>query len=151
VDRLGPERIKGAYAWRKLLDQGCRIPCGSDFPVESANPLWGIYAAVTRQDHSGWPRGGWYPEERMTIAEAVRGFTLDAAFAEFAEDLKGSIEVGKLADFTILDQDVYSLRPEQILATRVMHTIVGGKIVYSATSEEGVPENDGTPESTPVK
>lgn len=131
-DRLGPERIRGAYAWRKFLDQGCRIPCGSDFPVESPNPLWGIYSAVTRQDHQGWPEGGWCPEERMTLEEVVRGFTIDAAWAEFAENLKGSIEVGKLADFTVLDKDIFSITPAEILKTRVMYTIIGGKIVYEA-------------------
>lgn len=130
--RLGRERLDGAYAWRKLLNSGCRIPCGSDFPVENPNPLWGIYAAVTRQDHSGLPEGGWLSEERMTVEEAVRGFTLDAAYASFAEDHMGSIEVGKSADFTILDQDIFTIPPEKILETRVIVTIVGGKIVYQA-------------------
>lgn len=134
-DRLGAERLPNVCPWRRLLDQGNHIPCGSDFPVESPNPLWGIYAAVTRQDHQGRPEGGWYPEERMTIEEAVRGFTLDAAYAEFAEDLKGSIGVGKLADFTVLDQDMFSIPPQGILDTRVVYTIVGGKIVYSVVSE----------------
>jgi predicted amidohydrolase YtcJ len=128
--RLGPERIKGAYAWRKFLDEGCRIPCGSDFPVESANPLWGIYAAVTRQDHAGRPAGGWYPEERMTIVEALRGYTLDAAYAEFAEKLKGSITAGKLADIVVLDRNVLKEPPEALLKARVVYTIVGGIIVY---------------------
>lgn len=131
-ERLGSERIKGAYAWRKLLDSGCRIPCGSDFPVESPNPLWGIYAAVTRQDHDGKPVGGWYPEERMTILEAVRGFTLDAAYAAFAEREMGSIEVGKLADFTILNRDIFNVAPPDLLKTQVVYTIVGGEIVYSS-------------------
>ncbi|NIO29111.1 MAG: amidohydrolase family protein [Candidatus Latescibacteria bacterium] len=131
-DRLGPERIKGAYAWRKFLDSGCKIPCGSDFPVEGVNPLWGIYAAVTRQDHDGWPEGGWYPGERMTIEEAVRGFTIDAAFAAFAEKETGSIEVGKLADLTVLDKDLFEISPKEILNARVIYTIVGGSVVYSA-------------------
>ena len=132
-DRLGPERIKGAYAWRKLLDQGCRIPFGSDFPVESANPLWGIYAAVTRQDHKGWPAGGWQPEERLSVAEALRGFTIDAAYAEFADWMRGSIEIGKAADFTILDKDICTAPPDSMLTTRVVCTIVAGKIVYTST------------------
>ncbi|TKJ40774.1 amidohydrolase [candidate division LCP-89 bacterium B3_LCP] len=130
-DRLGPDRIKGAYAWRQLLNRGCKIPCGSDFPVESPNPLWGIYAAATRQDHQGQPPGGWYPQERMTVEEAVRGFTIDAAYAEFAEDIKGSIEVGKLADFTIVDRDIFRIPRAEILETKVVGTIVGGKIVYA--------------------
>jgi len=133
-ERLGPDRIKGAYAWRKLLDRGCRIPFGSDFPVESANPLWGIYAAVTRRDHEGWPSGGWYPEEKLSIQEALRGFTIDAAYAEFSDWIRGSIEIGKVADFTILDRDICAAPPDSILKTRVVYTIVGGKIVYAATS-----------------
>lgn len=131
-DRVGPERIRGAYAWRKLIDSGAVIVCGSDFPVESANPLWGIYAAVARQDHLGWPKGGWYPRERMTVYEAVEGFTVMAAFASFEEHLKGSIEVGKLADFTIVDRDLFEIAPREILEATVRHTIVGGKLVYTA-------------------
>lgn len=134
-DRLGPERIKGAYAWRKLLNQGCRIPLGSDFPAESANPLWGIYAAVTRQDRKGSPAGGWHSEEKVSVEEAVRGFTIDAAYAEFSDWVRGSIELGKAADFTILDKDITSLPPDSILKTRVAYTIVGGKIVYSAPAK----------------
>ncbi len=133
-DRVGPERIRGAYAWRKFMGLGCQIPCGSDFPVESANPLWGVYAAVTRQDHEGWPEGGWYPDECMTIEEALKGFTIHAAFAAFAEKETGSIEVGKLADITILDRDLQSIPHREILNTRAVYTIVGGKVVYSAVS-----------------
>jgi predicted amidohydrolase YtcJ len=131
-ERVGAERIRGAYAWRKLLRSGAVIACGSDFPVESVNPLWGIYAAVTRQDHSEWPEGGWYADERMTVAEAIEGFTTSAAFASFEEHLKGSIEPGKFADFTVVDQDLFEIAPREILKTSVRHTIVGGKVVYSA-------------------
>lgn len=133
--RLGPERVKGAYAWRTLLKAGCRLPFGSDFPVESPNPLWGIYAAVTRQDHDGKPAGGWQPDERLTIYQAIRGFTLDAAYAEFADWMRGSIETGKTADFTILDKDICMLPPDSILATKVVYTIVAGKLVYRAPSK----------------
>jgi len=135
-DRIGSERVKGAYAWRRLINSGSMIACGSDFPVESPNPLWGIYAAVTRQDHEGFPFGGWYPEQRMTIEEAVRGFTTNAAYAEFAEAEKGSIEVGKLADIVVLDKDIFEIEPEQILETNTIMTILGGEVVYSATNEE---------------
>jgi predicted amidohydrolase YtcJ len=131
-ERVGSERIKGAYSWRKLLDSGCRIPCGSDFPVEAPDPLRGIYAAVTRQDETGWPEGGWYAGERMTVEEAVRGFTLDAAYAQFAEDIRGSIEVGKLADFTIIDRDIFEIPLPEILHTEVKYTIVGGEIIYQS-------------------
>jgi hypothetical protein len=130
--RLGPERVKGAYAWRSLLNAGSRIPCGSDAPVESINPLWGVYAAVTRQDHKGWPEGGWFPDQRLTMEEAIRGFTLDAAYAEFADSLKGSIQAGKLSDLTILDRDPFTVTPAELLQASVTHTIVGGRVVWMA-------------------
>ena len=131
-DRVGGERIRGAYAWRKFIDAGCRIAGGSDFPVEGVSPLWGIYAAVTRRDHQGWPEGGWHPEERMTILEAVRSFTIDAAYARFAEAEQGTIAVGKLADFTVVDRDILTIPFEEILETHVVMTIVGGEVVYQA-------------------
>ncbi len=133
-DRLGPERIRGAYAWRELLDSGCRIPCGSDFPVEDPNPFRGIYAAVTRQDEKGRPEGGWYPDQKMTVEEAVRGFTLDAAYAQFADSLQGTIAEGKLADFTVIDRNIFKVEPREILHTKVIYTIIGGEIVYAANS-----------------
>lgn len=129
-DRVGAERAKGAYAWRWFIDAGLVIPCGSDFPVESNNPLLGIYAAVTRQDPAGWPEGGWHPEQRMTIQEAVKGFTIWAAYAAFQEDVLGSIEVGKYADFTVLDKNILEIDPKEILTTKTVYTIVGGQIRY---------------------
>jgi predicted amidohydrolase YtcJ len=143
-DRLGAQRIKGAYAWRSLLDQGLIIPGGSDFPVESPNPLWGFYAAITRQDHNGWPEGGWparhvgsaeaggYAGQRMTREEALKAFTAWAAYAEFAEHKKGTIEVGKVADLTVLSDDIMTIEPKRILNTRVEMTIVAGDVVYSS-------------------
>ena len=131
-DRIGQERAKGGYAWRWFLDAGLVIPCGSDFPVESNNPLLGIYAAITRQDPSGWPEGGWHPEQRMTIDEAIKGFTIWAAYGAFQEDVLGSIEVGKYGDFTVLDKDILEIDPKEILNTKVMYTIVGGQIRYRA-------------------
>ncbi len=136
-DRIGPQRIKGAYAWRKFLKQDPHLPFGSDFPVEGANPLWGIYAAVTRMDQKGWPAGGWYPEENCTIQEAVAGFTVEAAYAGFDEADSGSITVGKYADFTILDHDLFKIPAEEILKTRVVHTIVGGRVVYTEPRRSG--------------
>ena len=136
-DRIGPERIKGAYAWRRFLKQDQHLPFGSDFPVEGANPLWGIYAAVTRMDQKGWPAGGWYPEEKCTIQEAVAGFTVEAAYAGFDEADSGSITVGKYADFTILDHDLFKIPAEEILKTRVVHTIVGGRVVYTEPRRSG--------------
>jgi hypothetical protein len=131
-DRIGAERVKGAYAFRNFLDEGLSIPCGSDFPVETNNPLIGIYHAVTRQDANGNPEGGWLPEQKMTIEEAIKGYTIWAAYAAFQENILGSIEVGKLADFTILDKNILTIEPAEILNTRPIYTIVGGQIQYQA-------------------
>ena len=131
-DRIGPERVKGAYAFRSFLESGVIIPCGSDFPVEIPNPLFGIHNAVTRQDENGYPEGGWLPEQKMTIVEAIKGYTIWAAYAAFQEDILGSIEVGKLADFTILDHDILTIKPKDILNTKPIYTIVGGEIRYQA-------------------
>ena len=128
--RVGPERVKGAYAWQTLLKTGVHIPEGSDFPVEDPNPLWGFYSAITRQDHDGNPPGGWRPQERLTREEALRGFTLDAAYAAFQENIKGSLEPGKLADFVVLSQDIMKIEPRLILVTEVEKTYLGGKLVY---------------------
>ncbi|HYM61459.1 MAG TPA: amidohydrolase [Thermoanaerobaculia bacterium] len=128
--RLGTERIKGAYAWRTVLDSGARIALGSDFPVELVNPFFGIYSAVTRQDQKGQPEGGWYPTQRLTLAEAIRGFTKDAAYAAFEEDSRGSIEPGKLADFTIVHENPYEIPSSQLWRMTVKYTVVGGEIVY---------------------
>jgi predicted amidohydrolase YtcJ len=134
--RLGAERIKGAYAWRSLLRAGARLPLGSDFPGETLNPFFGIYAAITRQDPAGNPPGGWYPEQRMTLEEALRGFTVEAAYAEFEENAKGAIEKGKLADLIVISKDIMKLPPRDILSVRVLKTFVGGKAVYDADKGE---------------
>ena len=128
--RLGSERIKGAYAWRTVLNAGGRLALGSDFPVEDVNPFFGIYSAVTRQDHQGNPPGGWYPEQRLTLAEAIRGFTKDAAYAAFEETSRGTIEPGKLADLTIVDGDFLAMPASELWKTKVLMTVVGGKVVY---------------------
>src|SRR5205814_9775439 len=135
-DRVGPERIKGAYAWRTVLDSGARLGRGSDFPVEAVNPFFGIYAAVTRQDQKGWPPGGWYPSQKLTLAEAIRGFTLDAAFAAFEEGSRGTIEAGKLADLTIVDGDLYTMPQSDLFKAKVRYTIVGGETVYASKSSK---------------
>jgi hypothetical protein len=153
--RLGPERIKGAYAWRSLLSTGVIIPCGSDFPVEQPNPLLGVYAAVTRRDADGKPRsaadltrelfdlssagivdpaafdGGWYANERMTLLEVLKGYTTWAATAGFEEALKGSLTSGKLADFIVLSDAFDEQAPERILTTTVEATYIGGRKVYA--------------------
>ena len=128
--RIGSERAKCGYIWRTFLDKGAIIPCGSDFPVESPNPILGIFAAVTRTNLEGNPSGGWYPEQRMSIQEAIRGFTIWAAIASFREKVLGSIEVGKFADFTILDRNILELQPKEILEAKVLYTIVNGRIIY---------------------
>lgn len=129
-DRVGPQRARGAYAWASLLRSGARIAAGSDFPVESHNPFWGLYAAVTRQNPQGEPPGGWRSEQRMTREEGLRAFTLDAAWAAFEENHKGSLTAGKLADFIVIDRDVMTCEPREILQTRVLMTVIGGEVVY---------------------
>jgi predicted amidohydrolase YtcJ len=133
--RVGPERIKGAYAWRSVKDSGAHLPLSSDFPGEALNPFYGIYAAITRQDPQGNPPGGWHPEQKLTLEEALRGYTVEAAYAEFEETNKGSIEKGKLADLTVISQDIQKIPPPQILSLHVLQTFVGGKIVYDATTD----------------
>jgi predicted amidohydrolase YtcJ len=129
-DRVGAERIKGAYAWRTVLNSGARLALGSDFPVEDVNPFFGIYAAVTRQDQKGWPAGGWYPDQKLTLAEAIRGFTKDAAYAAFEENSRGTIEPGKLADLTIIEGDLFAMPQSDLFKAKVRYTVVGGDIVY---------------------
>lgn len=129
-DRVGPERIKGAYAWQKLIQAGVVIASGSDFPVELINPFHGLHAAVTRQNHQNQPAGGWFPEENMTVAQALQTFTINAAYAAHAESFSGSLEVGKQADFIVIDQDIFQIDPQAIWQTKVLQTWVGGQPVY---------------------
>ncbi|HEY8587873.1 MAG TPA: amidohydrolase [Rhodanobacter sp.] len=131
-DRVGHERIQGAYAWQRFLKQGTIIAAGSDFPVESPNPFYGLYSAVTRQDHQGQPPGGWYPQQDLSMVQALRAFTLDAAYAEHAEKTLGTLEPGKWADFILIDHDVIKDPSSKIWNTRVLQTWVGGKQVYAA-------------------
>ena len=126
--RIGAERIRGAYAWRTMLDQGIPLAAGSDFPVEEVAPLLGIYAAVTRQDASGKPDGGWYPAQKLTLDEAIAAFTRGAAYAEYREDTHGTIEVGKPANLTVFDRALAADR--SLLETHVDLTIVDGAIAF---------------------
>ena len=138
-DRIGPERILGAYAWRRLLDSGAVLANGSDFPVELSNPFHGLYAAVTRQGRDGEPEGGWYADQALTREEALHSFTLAAAYAAHQEDRLGSLEPGKWADFIIIDRDYFEVPNSQIDDIKVLQTWVGGKLVFDAND----PENSG--------
>ncbi|MGJ8564194.1 MAG: amidohydrolase [Alphaproteobacteria bacterium] len=134
-DRLGPERLKGGYAWRSLIDSGSIIAGGSDAPVEIGDPRIEFYAAVTRKDLKGFSGKYWYPEEKVTRQEALKMFTIWPAYASFQEDKTGSIEVGKAADFTVFETDIMTAKPEDILTAKVAMTIVDGKLIYSANDK----------------
>jgi predicted amidohydrolase YtcJ len=131
--RVGPARARGAYAFRSLLDSNARVAAGSDtpaFPIDYNNPMWGIHAAVTRQDRAGEPPGGWYPDERVSVLEALRMFTLGAAYAAIEENEKGSLTPGKLADVTVLSRDILTIPAGEIPQVEAVMTIVGGRVVY---------------------
>ena len=130
-DRVGSERIKGAYAYKTLLDQAGIIALGTDFPVEKVNPMYTFYAAVARKDLKNYPEDGYRMEEALTREEALKGMTIWAAYSNFEEAEKGSIEVGKFADFTILDQDIMTIPADSIPNVKVISTFVNGKEVYS--------------------
>jgi hypothetical protein len=129
--RIGKERSKYAYAWRTLLDSGAIIAFGSDWPVEPLDPRRGLYSAVTRKSiEFDYPEGGWFPEQKLTMAEAIKLFTHSSAYASFEENIKGTLEPGKLADITIYAKDLFTIEPKEILTAPVFYTILGGKIVY---------------------
>ena len=129
-DRVGPSRIRGAYAWQSLLKTGVIIPNGTDAPVEQINPMITFHSAVTREDASGWPAGGWYPEQRMTRDQALKSMTIWPAYAAFQDQVMGSITPGKYADFTVLDQDIMTIPASDILKTQVVATYIGGEAAY---------------------
>jgi predicted amidohydrolase YtcJ len=128
--RLGPERVKGAYAWYTLERSGAHLAFGTDYPVESVNPLRGIYACVTRQTPEGDPPAGWRPQERLSVEDCLRNYTVGSAYAEFEEQKKGTIAPGKLADIVIFSADVTRIPARELLTTSVETTIAGGRIVY---------------------
>ena len=136
-NRLGTARLGGAYAWRSLLSTGVVIPNGSDFPVEAVNPLISFHSFITRQDAENYPAGGWMPEQRTTRQEALLSITLWPAYAGFMENESGSLTAGKYADFVVLDRDIMTLAPEEILGARVLMTVLSGRTIYrSETSRE---------------
>ncbi|WP_069130215.1 amidohydrolase [Rhodohalobacter halophilus] len=129
-DRVGSERIQGAYAWQTFLDQGTMIAGGSDFPVENVNPFYGLYSAITRQDHGGMPPGGWYSEQKLSRVEALRIFTRDAAYAAHQENVLGTLEPGKWADFILIDRNIFEVDASEIWQTEVLQTWLAGERVY---------------------
>jgi len=129
-NRLGWARSLGAYAWRSLLNTGVVIPNGSDLPVEAANPLISFHSFITRQDADDYPAGGWFPEQRTTPQEALLSMTLWPAYAAFMENESGSLTAGKVADFVVLDRDIMTVGPEEILRTNVLLTVLAGRVVY---------------------
>jgi predicted amidohydrolase YtcJ len=136
-ERIGRDRSRGAYAFRRLWDSGAVVSFGSDSPGTNAsryylNPMLGLYAAVTRKTLSGQPEGGWFPQEKLTVEEAIQAYTLNTAYAGFEEGMKGSITVGKLADFVVLSDNLLTMDPDDIKDVTVQTTVVGGRIVYSA-------------------
>ncbi|MGB1199541.1 MAG: amidohydrolase [Thalassotalea sp.] len=130
-DRIGKQRILGAYAWRKLLNANTIIAAGSDFPVESPNPFFGLHASITRQDKLNQPEGGWLPNEKMTRVESLKSFTIDAAYSGHQETLIGSLEKGKKADFILVDNDYFTMSEKNIWNMKVLTTWVNGQVVYS--------------------
>ncbi|WP_422105895.1 amidohydrolase [Winogradskyella sp.] len=133
IKRLGAKRIKeGAYMWQTLLQSGVPIVNGTDVPVEPINPIANFYASVSRKTLKGMPEGGYEPEQKMTRAQALKSYTLDAAYGAFEEDIKGSITIGKLADFTVYDQNIMTVTEDKILDTKVVMTIFDGKVVYNS-------------------
>jgi hypothetical protein len=136
-ERIGRTRSRGAYAFRRLWDSGATVSFGSDSPGTNAsryflNPMLGLYAAVTRKTLSGQPEGGWFPQEKITIEEAIRAYTLNTAYAGFEENIKGSLETGKLADFVILSENLLTMNSDGIKDVTVLMTVVGGRVVYEA-------------------
>jgi hypothetical protein len=128
--RLGPERIKGAYAFNDLLKQNGWIPLGTDFPVEDISPFKTFYAAVVRKDAKGWPDNGFQKENALTRQDALRGMTIWAAKSNFEEKEKGSLEAGKLADFIIIDKNLLEAPETELLSVKVLNTFVNGEKVY---------------------
>jgi predicted amidohydrolase YtcJ len=137
-ERIGRERCRGAYAFKSIQQSGAVLSFGTDWPGTSAseypiNPMLGLYAAVTRQTVTGEPAGGWFPDQRISIAEAIRAYTLNTAYANFEEKSKGSIEVGKLADLVVLSQNLLKISPADLLKTEVVYTVVNGRVVYQSS------------------
>lgn len=129
--RVGKERIKTSYIYKRLINEGIKICISSDCPVDSLNPMHSIYVATTRKDYNGYPEGGWIKEEALTVYDTIYAFTMGSAYAAYEEDIKGSIEYGKLADFVVLEKDITEIELDDIKDVKVLKTFLGGKEVYS--------------------
>ena len=127
--------------WQKLLLSGTKVANGTDAPVEKISALESIYASITRQDKQVKPEEGWFPDQRMSREQALRSYTLDAAYAAFQDQDKGSLEVGKLADITVLSKDILTIQPREILDTEVLYTVVGGEVVYATRANDSAAAN----------
>ena len=134
-DRLGKNRIHQAYPWKSFINLGIPLPGGSDAPIENPNPLEGIYASITRKDKMGYPEDGWIPSQKMNLPEAIKSYTEWASYASNEENIKGKIEEGYYADFTVLDRELKSENPKKILETRVLATILNGEIIYEINND----------------
>jgi len=130
MDRIGPERAKTSYPWKEFLDNGVPLAFGTDYPVEPITPFRGVYAAVARMNEAGTK--SYFPDQELTIQQALATYTTGSAYAQFAEKEKGTLAPGMLADFVVLDRDLTKVAPPEILKTRVLRTVVGGKTVYEA-------------------
>jgi len=128
--RVGPERIKGAYAWNSLQKAGAKLAFGTDYPVEPINPFRGLYACITREAAEGGPAGGWQPQEKLPLDDCIQAYTSGSAYAQFEEGKKGELKVGEYADFIVLSQDITKATPKDLLNTQVLQTVVGGRTVY---------------------
>ena len=130
-DRVGRHRASLSYNWKRFFDNGCVVAAGSDSPVEDFNPMLGIDGAVNRRDWNEQPEEGWFPEQRITVEQAVSAFTTGAAYANYEENIKGSIEPGKFADLVVLSDDIFAVDKDSIKDIKVEKTLIGGKVVFS--------------------
>ena len=140
--RIGHERASRTYAFRTFLQHGVRLALGTDWNVAPLNPMLTVYAAVTRATLDGKNPNGWFPQQKLSVAEAIEAYTMGSAYAEFQEQIKGSITTGKLADMVLLSDDVFSIEPARIRDVRILKTIVGGKVVWNSSANTGGEPSD---------